>query len=282
MTLSGRAKLAGVIGWPVSHSLSPRLHGFWLDRYGIDGAYVPMAVAPENFALALKGLACLGFAGANLTVPHKEAGLAAVDEIDDIARRVGAVNTVVVQSDGRLFGTNTDVFGFSENLREAAPAWRASAGPAVVLGAGGAARAVCVALIDAGAPELRLVNRTAERAAVLAREIGGPIRVHAWKDRGPALAGANCLVNTTALGMSGKPGLDIDLSTLPRTALVHDIVYAPLTTPLLAAAQERGNPVATGIGMLLHQARPGFRAWFGVDPEVTADLRRHVLQGLSG
>jgi shikimate dehydrogenase len=280
MTMTGRAKLAGVMGWPVSHSLSPVLHGHWLDSLGIDGAYVPLAVAPENFAEVLKALAKMGFRGVNVTVPHKEAALAAVDDADALARRIGAVNTVTVGADGKLTGTNTDGFGFLENLKEGAPSWNPAAGPAVVLGAGGAARAVIVALIDAGAPEIKLINRTRARAERIAEDLGGPVTVHDWDDRAAILVSANLLVNTTTLGMIGKDPLEITLDALPVAALVNDIVYAPLETGLLAAARARGNPVVDGLGMLLHQARPGFEAWFGQAPRVTADLRARILAHL--
>ena len=277
MTITGRAKLAGVMGWPVGHSLSPVLHGHWLDGLGIDGAYVPLAVAPENFAEVLKALAKMGFRGVNVTVPHKEAALAAVDDADALARRIGAVNTIVVGADGRLTGTNTDGFGFLENLKEGAPGWNPTAGPAVVLGAGGAARAVAVALIDAGAPDIKLINRTRARADRIAQDLGGPVTVHDWDDRAALLANANLLVNTTTLGMTGKDPLEIALDALPTAALVNDIVYAPLETGLLAAARARGNPAVDGLGMLLHQARPGFEAWFGAAPQVTPDLRACIL-----
>lgn len=278
VTLSGRARLAGVIGWPVSHSRSPRLHGFWLRRYRIDGAYLPLAVRPDCLAAAIRALPLLGFRGANVTVPHKEAALAAMDRVAESARRIGAVNTIVIDSEGRLEGRNTDGYGFLESLRARWPGWRATAGPAVLLGAGGAARAIAAALTDSGAPEIRLVNRTVERAERLARELGGPVRVFAWAERAAALSAAALLVNTTTLGMSGQPPLDLDLDPLPPEAVVNDIVYAPLETALLAAARARGNPVVDGLGMLLHQARPGFAAWYGVEPEVTPALRAFVLQ----
>lgn len=282
MTLTAKGRLAGVIGWPVGHSRSPQLHGHWLARYRIDGAYVPMAVAPERLETALHGLAALGFRGCNVTVPHKEAAMALVDELDPLARRIAAVNTIVVREDGSLFGTNTDGFGFLANLEAGAPGWSAGRGPAVVVGAGGAARAVIVALADAGAPEIRLANRTRARAERLAAELGaaepgGPITVVDWDDRAAALDGAALLVNTTTEGMVGRPALDLALDALPAEALVNDIVYVPLETPLLAAAKARGNPVVDGVGMLLHQARPGFEAWFGVAPVVDAALRASVL-----
>jgi shikimate dehydrogenase len=266
------------MGWPVAHSRSPRLHGYWLRAYGIDGAYVPLPVRPEQFATALRALPMLGFAGVNVTVPHKEAALAAVDRSDSTARRIGAVNMVVITSDGTLDGRNSDGFGFRENLRATAPEWSPKAGPAVILGAGGAARAIAVALLEAGAPEIRVVNRTVERAERLSREIGGPFRIYGWGDRTSALIDAALLVNTTTLGMSGQPVLELGLDRLPTTAVVNDIVYSPLETVLLAAAKARGNPVVDGLGMLLHQARPAFAAWFGVEPAVTPELRRFVLE----
>ncbi|HEM45687.1 MAG TPA: shikimate dehydrogenase [Alphaproteobacteria bacterium] len=281
MTISGKALLAGVMGWPVAHSRSPRLHGFWLERYGIDGAYVPLPVAPANLAAALRALPLLGFRGVNLTVPHKEVALALCDEVDPLAHRIGAVNTVVVRDDAKLRGSNTDAFGFLENLREAS-GWRAADGPAVVIGAGGAARAICVALLEAGVPELRIANRTAERAQSLAAELGAVARAVPWAERGACQAGAALLVNATSLGMAGQPPLDLPLDTLPSEAVVNDIVYAPLETALLAAARARGNPVVDGLGMLLHQARPAFEAWFGVMPAVDEELRRFVLADLGG
>ncbi len=277
MTLTAKGRLAGVIGWPVGHSRSPQLHGHWLARHGIDGAYVPLAVAPDRLEAALRGLPALGFRGCNVTVPHKEAAMALVDQLDPLARRIAAVNTIVVREDGSLFGTNTDGFGFLANLQAGAPNWSAGQGPAVVIGAGGASRAIIVALTDAGAPEIRLANRTRARAEKLAAELGGPITVVDWADRAAALDGAALLVNTTTEGMQGHAALDLPLDALPRTALVNDIVYVPLETPLLAAARARGNPVVDGIGMLLHQARPGFEAWFGIAPAVDAALRTAVL-----
>lgn len=277
MILSGKSRLAGVIGWPVGHSKSPRLHNRWLERYGIDGAYVPLPVSPDRFEQVVRALPFAGFAGCNVTVPHKEAALALADTVDPVARRIGAANTLVFQANGRIDACNTDGFGFLENLRQGAPAWRAEAGPAVVLGAGGAARAVCVSLLDAGVPLLRLANRTRARAEVLAAELGGAIEVIDWPVSADALGDAGVLVNTTTLGMTGQAALDIDLTALPTAALVTDIVYAPLETELLKAAARRGNPVVDGLGMLLHQARPGFAAWFGTLPEVTAELRAFVL-----
>jgi shikimate dehydrogenase len=279
--LTGGTRLAGIMGWPVAHSLSPRLHGHWLHRYGLDGAYVPLAVAPERLEQALRALPALGFAGVNLTIPHKEAAVSLLDRLSPVAERIGAVNTVVVEPDGTLSGDNTDGFGFIAALSESRVGWQAVAGPAVVLGAGGAARAVAVALLDAGAPEVRLLNRTPDRARALAGELGGSSYAVDWAERSAALDGAALLVNTTSLGMRGQPPLVLALDALPRTALVTDVVYTPLITALLAVARARGNPVVDGLGMLLHQARPGFHAWFGVDPAVDEVLRAAVLAGLS-
>ena len=270
--LTGHARLAGVLGWPVAHSRSPRLHGFWLERHGIDGAYLPLPVRPDRFAGAVRALADLGFRGANVTIPHKEAAFAVCDRVDRSAHRAGAVNTLVFREDGRVEGSNTDGFGFLENLRAALPGWSAASGPAVLLGAGGSARAIAAALLDAGCPRLTLVNRTPARAEALARALGGPIAV---ADR-PPLAEAALLVNTTSLGMQGQPPLDLDLSPLPPGAVVADIVYVPLETPLLARARARGLAAVGGLGMLLHQARPGFEAWFGVAPVVDAALADFV------
>ena len=279
MILSGRAALAGVLGWPVSHSKSPRLHGYWLERHGIDGAYLPLPVAPENFAQAVRALVDLGFRGANVTVPHKEEALALAlaDEADDNAKRIGAANTLIFR-DGKVLARNTDGFGFLANLEQGAPGWQPEA-PALVLGAGGAARAVIVALLDSGCRELRLCNRTAARAEVLRDTFSGSVRVVPWEEREAALTDLGLLVNTTSLGMEGQPPLSLDLARLPASAVVNDLVYAPLETPLLAAARRQGNPAVDGLGMLLHQARPGFEAWFGVRPEVDAALRDFVLAG---
>lgn len=277
--ISGKARVAGVMGWPVGHSRSPRLHGHWLREHAIDGAYVPLAVPPERLGDAVRGLGALGLRGCNVTVPHKEAVIPLLDRIDATARATGAVNTVVVEAEGTLSGSNTDVFGFMENLREGAPDWRPARTVAVVVGAGGAARAVAWALREAGATEVRVVNRTHDRAARLAADIGGPVHAVAWAEREAALDGAGLLVNTTTQGMEGQARLDLRLDALPRTAIVNDIVYVPLTTPLLADAAARGNPVVDGLGMLLHQARPGFAAWFGAEPTVTPALRRAVFGG---
>lgn len=278
MIMSAKGKVAGVMGWPVRHSRSPKLHGYWLDHHGIDGAYVPMAVPPDRLPESVRGLTAMGFVGCNVTVPHKEAVMELVDHLDPLAERIGAVNTIVVGADGRLEGRNTDGFGFIENLRAGAPMWRADAGPAVVIGAGGAARAIIVALLDAGVPSVRLVNRTLERAEALAKAVGPAVEVVDWVSRETSLGEAGLLVNTTTQGMVGQPPLDLSLDQLPETAVVTDAVYVPLETPLLAAARENGNAIVDGLGMLLHQARPGFAAWFGHEPEVTAALREAVLK----
>jgi shikimate dehydrogenase len=276
-TLSGKTIVAGVFGWPVNHSRSPRLHGYWLRKYGIDGTYVPFATHPSKLEQAIRALPALGFRGANITLPHKERALQMVDEVTPVARRIGAVNTLLVREDGSILGDNTDGYGFLAHLIACKPDWNAQAGPAVVLGAGGAARAVVVALLEAGVPELRLVNRTTRRAEELAESIGGNIKVVAWDDRVTTLKEASLLANTTNLGQAGQAPLDMPLMPLPPTALVYDIVYVPLMTRLLTDAQKRGNPIVDGIGMLLHQARPGFAAWFGREPEVTPELRKFVL-----
>jgi len=283
MQITGAARLAGIMGWPVAHSRSPALHGFWLAEHGIDGAYVPLAVPPERLEQALRALPALGFRGCNLTIPHKPAAIAVMDRIDSFARRVGAINTVVVGSDGTLEGSNTDIFGFRENLREGAPDWDPS-GAAVVLGAGGAARSVVAALSDAGVREIRLVNRTMSHAEALSRDLAQStidIVIRPWSARATALRGAALVVNTTSLGMEHEPPLDLDLAALPIEAVVVDIVYVPLETALLAAAKRRGNRVVDGLGMLLHQGRPGFAAWFGTSPKVTPALRTAMLATLA-
>jgi shikimate dehydrogenase len=268
--------LTGVMGWPVAHSRSPKIHGHWIEKYALNGAYVLLPVQPGSLPAALAGLPALGFRGCNITIPHKVDALALVHEADANARRVGAVNTVIVQPDGRLFGMNTDGFGFIQSLLDAQASWRADAGPVAVLGAGGAARAVILALADRGAKEIRLLNRTLDKAQALAQEFGSPVQAHEWSQRDAALADCALLVNTTSLGMHGQPALEVNLAALPAHALVSDIIYVPLETPLLAQARQRGNTTVNGLGMLLHQARPGFEAWFGVQPQVTPELRRVI------
>lgn len=269
--------LAGVIGWPIGHSMSPRLHGHWLGRHGIGGYYIPIGLAPEDFSRGLASLPALGFRGVNVTIPHKEAALAAASEATQAATRIGAANTLTFLPDGGIHADNTDGYGFIENLRQGAPEWTAEQGPALVLGAGGAARAVIAALIDTGAPEIRVANRTRARAEQLTEDLGGPIVVIDWDEASEATDGAATIVNTSALGMVGQPPLDIRLDAAPAHALVSDIVYEPLITPILAAAAGRGLRVVDGLGMLLHQGVPGFARWFGETPRVDAELRAAVL-----
>ena len=276
MSNADRFLLAGVMGWPVMHSRSPVLHNYFFRHYGLKGTYVPLAIKPDDLEGALRGLRPLGFSGCNLTIPHKERALAIVDEIDPVARRIGAISCVVVRSDGTLWGTNNDAYGFVQNILQHRPDWRADAGPVVIIGAGGGARAVAWSLAERGARDIRLVNRTLARARALAQEFDSPMKVVAWDDRHRALEGAAMLVNTTSQGMVGNPPLDLDLESLPTSALVTDIVYAPLETPLLAAARRRGNPTVDGLGMLLHQARPAWKAWFGIEPDITPELRALV------
>ena len=264
------------MGWPVMHSRSPALHNYFFTQYGLAGTYVPLAIPPERLEPALRALVPLGFAGCNLTIPHKERALTIVDDVDDAARRIGAISCVVVRPDGSLWGTNNDVHGFARNILQHQPGWRADSGPAVVIGAGGGARAVVYCLVERGAREIRLVNRTRERADTLAREFGPPVTVLDWQDRHRALGGATLLVNSTSQGMIGQSALDLSLDTLPSTALVADLVYIPLETPLLAAARRRGNSTVDGLGMLLHQACIAWRLWFGLDPEVTPELRTTI------
>lgn len=268
--------LAGVMGWPVAHSRSPKIHNYWLQKHALNGSYVLLPVAPGNLNVALPGLAALGFRGCNVTIPHKVDALGLVQELDPVARRMGALNTIVVQPDGSLKGFNNDGFGYIQSLLDAKPDWRADAGPITVLGAGGAARAVVLSLAERGAKEIRLLNRSFEKAQALADEFGGPIKALPWSERHAALADLALLVNTTNQGMHGNPDLDLRLDALPVSALVSDVIYVPLETPLLAAARKRGNATVNGLGMLLNQARPAFHAWFGVMPEVTPELRHMV------
>jgi shikimate dehydrogenase len=273
--LSGKARLAGITGWPVSHSRSPRLHGLWLERYGVDGAYLPLPIAPEHFPAAINGLMLAGFVGVNVTIPHKVAAFALCDTVDESARLAGAVNTMVFEN-GRITGSNTDGWGFLENLR--AHGVDPASGPALIIGAGGSARAIAAVLLGLGV-QVTVANRTRARADDLARELPG-LAVIDWNARNPALADAALLVNTTSLGMQGHPPLDIDLDRGVFGLTVADIVYVPLETQLLAAARSRGFRCVEGLGMLLHQAVPGFRAWFGVDPVVDEALRRFVAADL--
>jgi len=271
-----RFLLAGVMGWPVMHSRSPMFHNYWFTKHGLAGAYVPLAIRPEGLRGALRALHPLGFSGCNLTIPHKQEAMKIVDEVDALAKSIGAISCVVVHPDGSLSGTNNDCYGFINAVKHEQPGWRADAGPVVVVGAGGGSRAVCYGLAQEGAKEIRLVNRTLDRARGIAEAFGGPIKALDWEQRHDALEGAAMVVNTTSCGMVGQPALDIRLDKLPKTALAADIIYIPLETPFLAAARKRGNRTLNGLGMLLNQGRPAWKAWFGIEPEVTAELRAMV------
>jgi len=268
--------LAGLLGWPVAHSRSPIIHNHWMQEHGIAGRYVLLGVPPEKLAEAVRGLAPLTFRGCNVTTPHKQAIMPLLDHVDPLARRIGAVNTVVVRDDGSLEGLNNDGNGFVLSLRDLDPAWRPDTGPIAVLGAGGAARAVVASLAAQGATEIRLTNRTPEHAQAIADVIGPQVVAVPWAERAEALDGVALLANATSLGMAGKPPLDISLTRLPATALVGDLIYVPPETPLLAAARERGNKTVNGLGLLLNQARPAFQRWFGVMPEISPALRRAI------
>lgn len=277
---------AGVVGHPVKHSKSPLIHNHWIKRYGLSGSYEAIDIAPDDLADRLPALFAAGYAGFNVTIPHKEAVMALCDEVTDIAAKIGAVNTLF-KEDGRIIGTNTDAFGFIENLNTAIRHFGFSHtlqnGPAVVLGAGGAARAVVYGLLQEGVPEIIIANRSLEKAEALTESMGSPfIRVVEWEQRSGVLAGANFLVNTTALGMEGQPALEIDLRGASENLLVADIVYSPLMTGLLKQAREYDLRIVTGIGMLLHQARPAFEKWFGLLPDVDEALESLVLHGPGG
>jgi len=283
VTISGKARLAGVMGWPVGHSRSPLLHNYWFERYGIDGVYVPLRVAAVDLGAVLRALPAMGFLGCNVTLPHKEAVLHLVDELDPLAAAIGAVNTVTIDAAGRLHGANTDGIGFLAHLDASVPGWRRVVGRVVLIGAGGAARALAATFIAAGIAELCLVNRTVERARrLLGRLDHGRTRASAegWPERATALAGCDLLVNTTSLGMTGQPALELALDALPADAIVADIVYSPLETRLLVEAEARGHRTVDGLGMLLHQAVPGFTHWGGVAPAVDAATRRRVEAAL--
>ncbi|MHA6346055.1 shikimate dehydrogenase [Roseivivax sp. CAU 1761] len=275
--MTARIPLAGVIGHPIGHSRSPRLHGHWLRRYGLPGHYVPLDIAPDKLGAALAMLPDLGFAGVNVTLPHKERVMALCASLTDRATLIGAVNTVTFRPDGTLIGDNTDGYGFLANLRQGAPDWSAEAGPAVVLGAGGAARAVVVSLLDAGVPEIVLCNRSRGRAEALRDTFGPRLTVIDWVQAGNALDDAALVVNTTSLGMSGQPELRVPLDGLRPGQVVTDLVYSPLETRLLRVAREQGAVAVDGLGMLLHQGVPGFERWFGRRPEVDEELRAAVL-----
>jgi shikimate dehydrogenase len=272
MTEPKKYTLAGVMGWPVDHSRSPLVHNHWITQYGLRGAYVLLPVQPDSLRDALRALPLLGFAGCNLTIPHKVSALSMVDHIEPLARKIGAVNTIVVGADGSLTGRNTDGYGFLQSLLDAQPHWSAQAGTVAVVGAGGAARAILVSLIDSGCKDIRLTNRSWAKAQDMAQEFGAPVHAVTWESRHECLEGITLLVNTTNQGMHGQPALDLALHRLPPQALVADAIYVPLETPLLAAARKNGNRTVNGLGMLLHQARPAFQAWFGVSPKLTPEL----------
>jgi shikimate dehydrogenase len=271
---------ACVIGWPVEHSRSPIIHRYWLAKYGIDGAYDKEAVTPDALAEFLGSLGKRGYVGANVTLPHKEAALAAARFTDEAAVTIGAANTLWLTPDGALHAANTDAYGFMTNLDAEAPQWNEGLGAVMVLGAGGAARAVLFGLIEAGVPRILLANRTRPRAEALAKVFGLSVEVIDWEARSEALSACGLLINTTSLGMTGQAPLDIDLVALPADAVVTDIVYNPLETKLLCDARARGLTAVDGLGMLLHQAVPGFERWFGVRPEVTPELKAHVVATL--
>ena len=273
---------ACVIGWPVEHSRSPVIHRYWLKQYGLDGAYEKEAVKPEDLPAFLGGLAARGYAGANVTLPHKEAALRLATVADEAARTIGAANTLWLDEAGRLNASNTDAYGFMTNLNAVAPDWNEGRRPVMVLGAGGAGRAVLHGLLAEGASRILLANRTPGRAQELADAFGPAVTVVDWRERDRALLGCGLLVNATSLGMTGKEALDLDLALLPSDAAVADLVYSPLETRLLAAARGRDNRAVDGLGMLLHQAVPGFERWFGVRPAVTDELRAHVAASLGG
>jgi len=268
--------IAGLLGWPVAHSRSPVIHNHWLARYGIPGRYVLFGVPPEKLEAALRGLPVLGLRGCNVTTPHKQAVMPLIDHGDEMARRVGAVNTIVAQPDGSLRGFNNDGNGFVQSVRDARPDWRPDSGPVTVIGAGGAARAVVASLAAQGARDVRVVNRTLERAQQMARDYGPPVTAVPWESRHDVLGDVALLVNSTNQGMAGKPPLDLALDTLARNAIVGDLIYTPPQTPLLAAARARGHTTVNGLGLLLNQARPAFEAWFGVMPEITPELVKAV------
>lgn len=273
-----RIPLAGVIGSPIAHSRSPRLFSHWLRKNGVSGHYIPMDVPEDKLEETLRLLPQLGFVGLNVTIPYKEKVMQIADIVSERAQLIGAANTLVFRKDGQIHADNTDGVGFIENLRQNAPDWEPSAGPAVVYGAGGAARAILAALLEVGVPEIRLTNRTRARAEGLAEEFGDRIQVYDWVQGGNIIEGAKTVVNTSSLGMTGKPRFRVPLDALTSDMLVTDLVYSPLQTRLLQEAEEIGCRTVDGLGMLLHQAVPGFERWFGVRPEVDEATRAAVLR----
>ena len=277
MTDHPRIPLVAVIGHPIAHSRSPALHGYWLKRYSIKGHYIPIEIAPVDLPRLLRTLPELGFVGCNVTIPHKEAILQIADVVTDRAALIGAANTLIFRKDGKIHADNTDGSGFIANLRQNAPSWAPASGPALVLGAGGAARAVVAALIEVGVPEIHLTNRTRARADAIRQDFGAKIHVHDWVQAAALMEEAVTVVNTTSLGMTGKPELRIPLDRLNPHALVNDLVYTPLKTQFLIEAEAHGATVVDGLGMLLHQAAPGFERWFGTRPEVDEAARKAAL-----
>ncbi|MDI3471388.1 MAG: Shikimate 5-dehydrogenase I alpha [Pseudolabrys sp.] len=276
MSGNGSFGLVGVMGWPIAQSRSPILHNYWIDKYKLNGRYVPLGVQPDRLADAVRGLRALGFRGCNVTMPHKQDIMAMLDSVDDTARRMGAVNCVIIGDDGKMSGTNNDGRGYYSSLIEVSPSFKPASGPIAILGAGGASRAVIVALLEEGATEIRLINRTFERAKSIADEFSGVVKALPWERRADAIDDVILLTNATNQGMTGKPPLEISLAKLPKSTLVSDLIYVPPETPFLKAARERGNVTVNGLGMLLHQARPAFKAWFGVMPDITPDLRATI------
>ena len=272
-----RIPLAGVIGSPIAHSRSPALHGYWLRRAGLRGHYIPLDIAQADLPQVLRALPKMGFVGVNVTIPHKEQILSLADVVTDRAALIGAANTIIFREDGKIHADNTDGYGFIENLRSGAPGWRPDAGPAAVIGAGGAARAVLASLLDVGVPEIRLANRTKARAEALRAEFGKRVVVHDWVQAGNMLDEAALVVNASSLGMVGKPDLRIPLDGLSPAAVVTDLVYTPLETGLLQRAREIGCTTVDGLGMLIHQAAPAFERWFGERPPIDEETRRVVL-----
>jgi shikimate dehydrogenase len=277
MTELAKIPLAGVIGHPIAHSRSPALHGFWLRRYGVKGHYIPMDVAPADLETTLRHLPKIGFVGLNVTLPHKEVILKIADVISDRAALIGAANTLIFRKDGKIQADNTDGAGFVANLRQNAPHWVPAAGPAAVFGAGGAARAVVAALIEVGVPEIRIANRSRPRAEALRADFGAKLVVYDWVQAANMLEGAATVINTTSLGMAGKPEFRVPLDAIEPGAVVNDLVYNPLKTTFLAEAEQRGATIVDGLGMLLHQAAPGFERWFGPTPAVDEATRQAVL-----
>jgi shikimate dehydrogenase len=279
--MNDKYKTAGVMGWPVQHSRSPAIHNHWIKKHDLKGSYGLFEVNPNSLETALRGISALGLAGCNVTIPHKINALRFMDWIDPLAEKIGAINTVVVQNDGALHGYNFDGFGYIESIKEAQPQWDAKfSGPITMLGAGGASRAILVSLLDAGATDIRIVNRTKDKANALVDEFGSTLTAINWLEYEDALNDCELLINTTSQGMHGQSALEIKLAKLPISAIVSDVIYTPLITPLLTEAQRRGNLIVDGLGMLLHQARPAFKAWHGVMPDATAELRNEIIKTL--